>query len=66
MITVAILINGNPIATRSAHRLHEIVNDNDEAFYKVGDDTLNGQIITHKPVDGPVALARKILNTIDD
>lgn len=66
MISVVVLINGQPIVTRSAHRLHNIVDDNDEAFYKVDDTTLNGKIINHKPVDGAVELAKKLLSTIEE
>ncbi len=58
MITVSILINGEPIFTRSATRREEDVLK--ENTYKV--DT--GDIIKHKYKDGAVILAKKMLDTI--
>ena len=58
MLTVAILINGQPIMARSARRVQD--NDDDTATYKC--DT--GEEILHRPDDGAVALAHKLLNTI--
>jgi hypothetical protein len=63
MITVNILINGQPIYTRSAVNksspdVTELVNNT----YAV--DT--GVYIKHKPVEGAVALAKKMLDTIKE
>lgn len=55
MITVAILINGHPIAARSAYRVKN-------GEYKCDDGTL----IKHKYADGAVELAKKLLDTIVD
>mgnify|MGYP001027401118 CR=1 FL=1 len=57
MITVSILINGQPIYTRSAYRESEGVELN---TYKL--DT--GERIYHKYDDGAVVLAKKMLDTI--
>jgi len=58
MLTVAILINGNPIMARSA------VNQNREVdgktVYKVDD----GSEVLHDPDDGAVELAKMLLGTI--
>lgn len=57
MITVSILINGEPIFTRTAvNRLRET------GFY-LNDD---GTKIDHDPKDGAVALAIKMLQTIKE
>ena len=63
MITVNILINGKTIYTRSAVNksspdVTELVNNT----YAV--DT--GTYIKHKPVEGAVALAKKMLDTIKE
>lgn len=58
MLTVSILINGNPIMARSAVR----VENNGQCFYQV--DT--GEKITHDPKDGAVVLAKKLLDTIHE
>lgn len=60
MITVAVLINGQPIFCRSATRQEEKINK--ENTYKL--DT--GEIITHKYNDGAVQLAKKMLDTIKE
>lgn len=57
LITVAILINGKTVTARSARNIGE---KNGEAMYLVDD----GTVIYHKPGDGPVALAKKLLSTI--
>ncbi len=63
MITVAILINGKPIYARTA------VNRSSE---DLGKDKVNkylcdeGTWIKHKPKDGAVALAKKMLDTIKE
>ena len=63
MITVAILINGQPIYTRSAVNVSEDTNGKkDKNLYSVDD----GTIITHIPDDGVVALAKKMLDTIKE
>lgn len=57
MITVSILINGEPIFTRTAvNRIRE------EGGYVV--DT--GEIVKHAPKDGAVKLAIKLLKTIKE
>lgn len=60
MITVSILINGQPIYTRSARRLTEKGKGN--CAYAV--DT--GQTIEHNYEDGAVVLAKKLLDTIKE
>lgn len=60
MITVAILINGEPILVRSARNLG--TEDGETYSYKV--DT--GDIITHKREDGAVVLAHMLLDTIHE
>jgi hypothetical protein len=58
MITVAILINGNPIMARSATQERE--RRDGVCEYRCDD----GSVIEHDPDDGAVALAHKLLNTI--
>lgn len=60
MITVAILINGNPIMARSATNQGEAHNGN--CGYLVDD----GSVIFHKPGDGAVTLAIELLKTIKE
>lgn len=55
MLTVSILINGQPLYTRSCFR---------EKWGKYKCD--NGDIITHNYDDGAVALAHKLLDTITE
>jgi hypothetical protein len=57
MITVAILINGQPPFARSA------INKLKETGYYIGDD---GGKIKHNPEDGAVKLAIKMLKTIKE
>jgi len=57
MLTVAILINGQPIYTRT------VVNRLRERGVYVSDD---GTEIEHDPDDGAIALAIKALQTIKD
>jgi hypothetical protein len=59
MITVAILINGNPIVARNAVNQNR-KNKKGQTAYK----TDSGEIIYHDPKDGAVALAKKLLDTI--
>lgn len=61
MISVAIMINGNPIMARSAVNKAE-VNKEGKTRY-VCDD---GSNIWHYPSDGAVKLARKMLDTIKE
>lgn len=58
MITVAILINGNPVMARSATNTMKEV--------PLGTIYLcdTGEKIIHAPEDGAVALAHKLLDTI--
>lgn len=59
MLTVAILINGQPLVARSAVNQCRM-NDSGETAYRV--DT--GAIIYHRPEEGAVELAKKLLDTI--
>ena len=61
MITVAILINGNPIMARSATRTTEDESA-DDCEYRC--DT--GETIRHRPDAGAVALAKKLLDTLQE
>lgn len=58
MLTVSILINGNPIMARSAVNRGTLPNG--DTLYAVDD----GSEITHRREDGAVALAKKLLDTI--
>ena len=60
MITVTILINGQPIYTRSAVNISEGIKT--EADYKVDD----GTILRHIPEDGAISLVKKMLDTIKE
>lgn len=62
MITVAILINGQPIFTRSATRQEDDVFENKPNTYK----TDSGEIIKHDHKDGAIELAKKLLDTIHE
>lgn len=55
MITVAILINGNPIMARSASRVKD-------GLYKCDDGTM----IEHNYELGAIPLAKKLLDTIKE
>ena len=55
MLTVTILINGQPLYTRSCFREYE-------GKYRVDD----GSIIEHSYDDGAIKLAHKLLNTIKE
>lgn len=59
MITVAILINGNPIVAKNAIN-QRTQNDLGETAYK----TDSGEIIWHHRDAGAVTLARRLLDTI--
>ena len=59
MITVAILINGNPIvAVNAIHQKNET--ENGETAYAI----TSGEILWHRRDLGAVALAKKLLDTI--
>jgi hypothetical protein len=60
MITVSISINGGVIATRSATNTGKVNSDDVPNEYRVDD----GRIIRHKPNDGAVKLAIKLLQGI--
>ena len=59
MISVAIMINGNPIMARSAVNVETM---GDTCKYDVDD----GSEIFHKPEDGAVKLAIEMLKTIKE
>ena len=59
MITVAILINGNPIVARNAVN-QKYIDENGYTNYK----TDSGEIVKHKVSDGAVVLAHKLLDLI--
>ncbi|MCP6727643.1 MAG: hypothetical protein KJI69_06555 [Patescibacteria group bacterium] len=67
MITVSILINGQPIATRSAKRIKDFKHVKTEKNKKVSlyrmDD---GEEIIHAPSDGALKLAKKMLDRIKE
>lgn len=58
MLTVAILINGNPIVAKNA--VNKGTRDDGMTEYL----TDSGETILHKRGDGAVVLARKLLDTI--
>lgn len=58
MITVTILINNNPILTRSGYRISG--NESEVCQYHIDD----GSVIEHNYNDGAVELAKKMLDTI--
>ena len=58
MISITIFINGKPLLARSASRVKG--EDWEVCDYKVDD----GTIVRHQPDEGPVALAKKLLDTI--
>lgn len=60
MITISILINGQPLYTRSAFRLEG--KQGEVCKYKCDD----GSIITHNYDDGAVELGHKLLSTIKE
>jgi len=61
MITVTILINNNPIHTRSAVRMED-----EDAVGKATYEVDDGSSIRHNPDEGAVALAKKMLDTIKE
>lgn len=59
MLTVAILINGNPLVAKNAiNQMRQ--NKKGETAYK----TDSGEIVWHNPEHGAVSLAHKLLDTI--
>ena len=60
MITVSILINGQPIFTRSARNQDNEKDEKGETKYI----TDAGDVIWHKRCDGAVELAKAMLDTI--
>jgi hypothetical protein len=62
MITVAILINGNPFMARSARKMERKDGDYRTGIQRYRVDT--GEIIKHRYEDGAVELAHKLLDTI--
>ena len=61
MISVAIMINGNPICARSAVNKGKLLNSSKHK-YLVDDDS----IIYHNPRYGAVKLAKLLLDTIKE
>lgn len=61
MLSVAIMINGNPIMARSAVNTEKEFDDGCMEYQC--DD---GTIIHHNPDDGAVSLAKKLLDTIKE
>jgi len=61
MITVAIMLNANPIITRSAVNKGKVPSAPNITKYHVDD----GSIVHHKPEEGPVVLAKKLLDTVN-
>lgn len=59
MLTVTILINGQPIITRSCWNKGNKP-DSNEAMYLVDDNN----IVFHNPDDGPIPLAKKLLDLV--
>jgi len=63
MISVSILINGQPIYTRSAVNVtHPEMADGKSAVYECDE----GTVIEHDIEDGAVVLAKKLLDTIKE
>jgi len=64
MISVTIFINNVPVATRTARCIveaDEYITDK-KLMYNVDD----GSVILHKPKDGAIKLAKKMLDTIHE
>ena len=61
MLTVAILINGQPIMARSAVNTGKVLGDGC-VVYEVDD----GSKVHHRPQEGAVKLATKLLKTIKE
>lgn len=63
MITVAIMINGNPLVARSATNTRKQYFENSSFIRYAVDD---GTEVIHNPADGAVALAHKLLDCIKE
>lgn len=61
MLTIAILINGQPIMARSAVNTGKVL-ANGCVVYEVDD----GSKVQHRPENGAVKLAEKLLKTIKE
>lgn len=63
MITVVIFINNKPIISRSAVNMDKEgkLGMHDKNQYRLD----IGKIIEHRPIEGCVALAKKMLDTVD-
>lgn len=59
MLTVAILINGNPLVAKNA-----VNQTRRNAKGQVAYKTDSGEILWHDPDEGAIALAHKLLDTI--
>lgn len=68
MITVSVLINGNPLFTRSAHRRTAIHARKNKVTRELEDAYLldTGDIIYHNQKDGAKSLAIKLIQTIHE
>lgn len=60
MLTVVIMINGEPVFTRSAVRVEDL--EDNHGRYEVDE----GSELVHDRDEGAVELARKLLDTIDE
>jgi hypothetical protein len=60
VLTVAIMVNGEPIYARSAVRVEDL--EDNHGRYEVDD----GSELVHDPDEGAVELAEKLLQTIDE
>lgn len=61
MMTIVIIVNGQPIYCRSLQRIVEEKEGNGERCYALDDGTR----IWHKPSDGIIELSKKVLDHID-
>jgi len=62
MFTVNISINGNAVITRSCWNMSPKAGNDKVNTYRVDD----GNYVNHIPNDGPVALAKKLLNLVKE
>lgn len=60
MMTVAILVNGEPLYSRTIHRIVDIDQGNGMRCYELDDGTR----MWHNPKDGIIELAKKALDHI--
>lgn len=66
MITVSILINGEPIFTRSAVNRGPVEGQSPTALLKCRYDVDEGTVLEHHPQNGAVTLAKMMLDTIKE